>query len=354
MLSEIQQAWLLFANDDRFSRSQKRELWQRHLEPNKIFAAVGAPRLNRKIRSIISEVEQFAQKNEHHVLSLSDSTYPHLLAQIHDPPWLLYCCGDLALLNAANIAMVGSRRPSTNGKLAARRTADYLAKAGAVIVSGMALGVDALCHTAALDSGYKTIAVLATGVDQVYPARHRGLYKRISEQGLLVSEYLLGQSAFKHHFAERNRIVSGLSYATVIIEAAERSGTLITARAAIEQNRDVCVVPGSMFNQNYQGSNRLIQQGAILLQQPAQVLTSMPEAWLQDLEQNSHPEPRANELSSTQAQAVLSCLQQGVLNIDGIIECSGLTASQVCSMLTVLEVEGLVITSGDGYYTKAE
>ncbi len=196
-------------------------------------------------------------------VALGDARYPRLLAAIHQPPAALDVLGDPDLLSAPAVAVVGSRKASREGVLFAERLAADLAARGLVVVSGLAIGIDAAAHRGALATG-RTMAVLASGVD-VAPGVNRDLYERIAEEGALVSEFERGIPARKHHFLQRNRIISGLALGTVVVEAAERSGALITARHAREQDREVFAVPGSPLRETSAGANALLKDGAALV-----------------------------------------------------------------------------------------
>ncbi len=205
------------------------------------------------------------QQNGWYVLSQQDPCYPELLKQIDTAPSLLYVNGDVDLLSKDQIAMVGSRHASASGMYTAEKLASELAIAGFVVTSGMALGIDSACHQAALKANKPTIAVLGSGLDKIYPRRNAHLAEDIANSGALVSEFPIQTAPHPGNFPQRNRIVSGLSRAVIVVEAAKRSGSLITARFALEQNRDVYAVPGSLHNPQSEGCNELIKQGASLL-----------------------------------------------------------------------------------------
>jgi DNA processing protein len=206
------------------------------------------------------------------VIPLGDPAYPALLLQTEDPPLLLYADGDLATLAAPAISVVGSRNPTPEGAGNARRFAQQLAADGWVIVSGLARGIDASAHEGALEAGGRTLAVIGTGPDIAYPTSHRGLMRRITEKGLVISEYSPGTPPLPAHFPQRNRIIAGLSRGTLVVEAALQSGSLITARLAAEAGREVFAIPGSIHSPLSKGCHALIQQGAKLVQK-AQDLT---------------------------------------------------------------------------------
>ena len=221
----------------------------------------------------------------------------------------------------------------------------------------MALGIDAISHQTALDSNQPTIAVMGCGLDIIAPARHRALFQKISQNGLVISEYPLGYPASKYTFPQRNRIVSGLSYGVVIVEAADKSGTLITARLAMEQNREVFVIPGSPVNPQYVGSHRLIQQGAILTTGVDDVLvelrlTLQKEIFVNASASDDTPEIVKNSEKNGDKFPLLTHIDYHPTSVNKIILGSGLTASEVSSMLLVLELEGLVAVTQEGSYIR--
>src|SRR6266540_3063568 len=209
-------------------------------------------------------------------LTLADADYPELLRQLPDPPLALFYRGNLALLQKTAVAMVGSRHASPYGLNAARHLAGQIASAGVVVISGLARGIDGASHEAALDAGGDTIAILGTGIDVVYPRSHKKLFRAIEERGLILTEFPPGMPPLSANFPIRNRIISGLANATVIVEATGRSGSLITARTAAEQGRDVFAVPGTIFSPGSEGPNRLIQYGAKLVHDVNDILEELP------------------------------------------------------------------------------
>lgn len=210
------------------------------------------------------------------VLTILDEEYPELLKQIYDPPWVLYCKGDLSLLGIENkISVVGTRDPSRNGILSLDKIVLPLVKAGWIIVSGLAIGVDARAHTLALNNNGKTIAVLGSGFNYIYPHCHQKLATIISKDHLLISEYSPIEKPQKWNFPMRNRIISGLSKGTIVIEARKRSGSLITADLALQQGREVFAVPGSILDERTEGNHWLIQQGAKLTKCSDDVLNEL-------------------------------------------------------------------------------
>lgn len=205
------------------------------------------------------------QRDEIQVVTIFDPAYPVLLKQIYDPPWVLYCKGDLSLLQWENkLSIVGTRDPSRNGLLSLEKITSPLIEAGWLIVSGLAVGIDARAHTLALNSSGKTIAVLGSGFNYIYPQCHTQLASAISKKHLLLSEYPPNQKPEKWNFPIRNRIISGLSKGTLIVEARKKSGSLITADLALQEGREVFAVPGSILDERTEGTHWLIHQGAKL------------------------------------------------------------------------------------------
>ena len=269
-----------------------------------------------------------------HVVTLDDETYSPLLRETFDPPLALHVRGDVSLLARPAIAVVGSRRATPYGINAATQLARQLAEAGIVVVSGLARGIDAAAHHAALDAGGTTIAVLGTGIDVVYPRSNARLFKRIEERGLIVSEFPPGTPPKPEHFPMRNRVISGLAHGTVIVEATRRSGSLITARMAAEQNRDVFAVPGSIFNAGSEGTHRLIQYGAKLVHDVNDILEELPG----DLRVEEKKEEEPEELRD-----VLAALSRDDgAHIDTVAARLGKTTGAVAQSLLQLELDGWI------------
>lgn len=275
-------------------------------------------------------------------LPRSASAFPPLLRAIHDPPPGLFLRGaaDASLLAAPGVAVVGARACSLYGSTVAASMAERLAAAGVVVVSGLARGVDAAAHRGALAAGV-TVAVLGCGIDRDYPRSHAGLAARVAERGLVVSEYPPGVEPAPWRFPARNRIVAGLSRATLVIEARERSGALITADLALEEGRDVLAVPGEITSALSAGTNALLRLGAV----PA----TCPEDVLELLGIDPAPEsPAAHDLDE-ETTKVLEAVSEIALGIDQIVGCTGLPAGRVAGVLAGLELRGLVVT-GEGLY----
>lgn len=229
-------------------------------------------------------------------VALVDPAYPPLLKEIIDPPLALFHRGDLSLVRQPMVAVVGSRRASAYGMNAARELARQLAGAGVVVVSGLARGIDAAAHEAALSAGGRTIAILGTGIDIVYPRSHKRLARAIEERGLLLTEFAPGTPPVAQNFPIRNRVISGVSLGVVIVEATSRSGSLITARTAAEQGREVFAVPGSIFASGTEGTHRLIQYGAKLVHDVNDILEELPGGALATMQKATQPDPPLREV----------------------------------------------------------
>jgi DNA processing protein len=281
-------------------------------------------------------VDSIHQKNVQ-VLTLLDEDYPKLLKQIEQAPPVLYIRGTLLPADDFAVAMVGTRRISAYGQQITRDTSLYLAGHGLTIVSGLARGVDALAHQSALQAGGRTIAVLGSGVDVIYPPEHRQLAEAIIENGAIISDYPLGTQPEGVNFPPRNRIISGLSLATVVVEAGERSGALITADFAVEQGRDVFAVPGNILSPASKGTNRLIQKGAYALVSPQDVLD------LLDLTQVEEYKAARQALPADTTEAkILQSMGYKPVHVDEICNAVGLAVEKVTAALTMMELKGLV------------
>jgi len=286
----------------------------------------------------------------HRLLRLEDEDYPPLLRRIPGPPEALYVAGDPGALWQPQIAIVGSRNPTAGGLDLARAFAAELSRSGFAITSGLASGIDATAHQAALDAGGVTIAVNGTGLDQVYPASSTALAGRIVAQGAMVSELPPGTGPQRFHFPTRNRIISGLSLGVLVVEAGINSGSLITARLAADQGREVFALPGSVHNPLARGCHRLIKQGARLVESTADILEELAPLARQlaldlreQLEGEQTPAATAAPLPEDPEYARLwKALGHDPVSIDRLSERSGLAAREVSSMLLLLELRGLI------------
>lgn len=305
----------------------------------------------------VDEDLDWLEQSEVSVLLLTDPDYPALLKEINDPPPVLFIRGNREVLQQPQLAMVGSRNPTPAGSETAHDFAYHLASNGLTITSGMALGVDAASHEGAMDANGSTIAVAGTGLDRVYPAKHHDLAHKIVQNGALVSEFPPGTSPSRYNFPRRNRIISALSMGVLVVEAALQSGSLITAKQALEQGREVFAVPGSIHNPQARGCNSLIKQGAKLVETAEDIFEEL--ASLYGFSQNPTNNPGINTAGSSNGnELVLEAEYQKVLEsvgfepttVDTIIKRCGLTADAVCSMLLVLELQGLISTTSSGHY----
>lgn len=284
------------------------------------------------------------------LIHIGHPLYPPLLLEIADPPACLHVRGDSACLAAPQLAVVGSRRPSRQGLADAGQFAGALAEAGFTVTSGLAYGIDAAAHRAALAAaGGRSVAVLGSGLDVIYPPRHDGLAEAVAGAGALVSELPLGSPPRALHFPRRNRIISGLSLGVLVVEAALRSGSLVTARLALEQNREVFALPGSIHNPSSRGCNELIRRGATLVRDVADILAEL-HGW-----SGSCPAPAADAaplLSETEA-AVLAAVGYQPTALDCIAEGAALPVAAVLAALSELELRGLVENRAGAYQRSA-
>jgi DNA processing protein len=282
------------------------------------------------------------------LLTRPDPTYPGLLGRLADAPPVLYVKGDLTDADARALAIVGTRKATVYGRDTAGQLSRQLAEQGFTIVSGLAHGIDAAAHRAAIEAGGRTLAVMGTGVDVVYPRDHARLADEISRHGALVSEFPLGTRPDRRNFPRRNRLISGLSLGVLVAEAPEQSGALITAATAAEQGREVFAVPGSIFSPNSAGCHRLIQDGAKLVQSVEDVLEELNVAY-QAIETRATTE-RIAPGSATEAQ-VLGYLSREPIHVDLLARASGLPVATVSSTLTLLELKGLARLVGPMQYS---
>lgn len=286
-----------------------------------------------------------------------DPDYPDALRHIHDAPLVLYTLGDRRLLGQKQIAVVGSRHASRDGLAHARAFAAALSERELVVTSGLALGVDGAAHAGALDAGYPTIAVIGSGLDRIYPSQHRELAQRIAGQGLLVSEYPPGTPARPGHFPRRNRVISGLSCGVLVVEAGLKSGSLITARLALEQGRDVFAIPGSVHNPQARGCHHLIRQGACLVESADDIVAELGN-WCAPLEAVpggseavQEAAPAVLDLSALDEReiAVFEALGYDPQSTDALSSATGLPADQLMQSLLLLELQGLVTSVPGGF-----
>jgi len=295
----------------------------------------------------------------HTVTCLGGDGYPPLLALIAQPPPVLFLHGDPERLCRPQLAMVGSRNPTASGAEHARAFAAYLSRAGFTITSGLATGIDSAAHEGALTGLGGTVAVAATGLDRVYPASNRDLAHRVAEQGLLVSEYPVGSGPLKQHFPRRNRIISGLSLGCLVVEAARHSGSLITARYAAEQGREVFAIPGSIHSPLSRGCHYLIRQGAKLVETAQDIVEELPPIEAPPGERPDTDDPPAAPATSEEMprdvdDPLLAVLDFEPATLDLLVERSGLPVEAVSARLLDLELQGLAEALDGGRYRRHE
>ncbi|MCV6589217.1 MAG: DNA-processing protein DprA [Marinobacterium sp.] len=352
-------------------------LWQQGWTPQRLLAAAGSTLqslgLGQKAREAIQgwqlgqgplqqradQVSAWLQRDPHlhHVLCWDSDDYPLLLRQIPDPPPFLLVCGNPAALNMPQVGIVGSRHASRQGLRHAATFAAELADNGFVVTSGMALGIDGAAHQAVVNTGQSTIAVLGTGPDVTYPARHRQLAQQILDNnGALVSEFWPGTPPRGGHFPRRNRIISGLCSGVLVVEAAPRSGSLITARLALEYDREVFALPGALDSPLSQGCNQLIRNGATLVQTTAHIVEQLG-SMLGALQMESVPQnsdigvefqPPECVLSEAE-ERLLTLMETELLSLDYLCSLSGLAVPQLLQLLMGLELKGLVASMGGSW-----
>jgi len=299
----------------------------------------------------------WSEENNHHIITLLDERYPTQLKDLLDAPPLLYVRGDPDYLLQPQLAMVGTRNPTAAGRSTAKEFARHLSNVGITITSGLASGIDGASHEGALHGLAGSIAVVAHGLDIVYPAQHQKLAQAISENGAVVSEMPIGTQPLRGLFPRRNRLISALSLGTLVVEAAHKSGSLITARFALEQNREVFAIPGSIHNPMARGCHQLIRQGAKLVESADDILEELRIPAKKNIlypiktDANIHENPKdPHKTLDPDHQKLLKCLAYEPASIDELVNDSGFNAAEVASMLLILELEG-IIACQDGRYT---
>jgi len=313
--------------------------------------------------------ENWLQQANHHVIGCTDKDYPALLRTAPNPPLALFVNGDIACLWQPAIAIVGSRAPSATGRDNAALFAGALAQAGLTIASGLASGIDAAAHCAVLERGGHTYALIGNGPDIIYPSHHRQLQAHVAENGAVVSEYPPGTKPRPGFFPARNRLIAALTLGTLVIEAAERSGALITARLAADAGREVFAVPGSIHNPMARGCHRLIRDGATLVTQPEDILEGISalagnvarglQASVSDITLSNNKQKQASPintdtltfLSDPDSQRIWNALSFDPIDMDTLLERSGLDIARLSSLLLMLELEDRV-SSAHGRYAR--
>lgn len=364
MLTDEEQQWLTLAAVSGLTDSRIQQLLKQVSLAEAVDLAVNHGeqlRQRLKARKPIQfqpfRVEQsfawLAQSPSHSIITYSSQYYPTLLKQISDPPSVLFVKGDPTCLLKPTIAVVGSRNASHAGQQITAQICQQLAFSGLQICSGMALGIDGVAHKTALQHQHTTVAVLGTGIDCIYPKRHQSLYRDIINQGCVISEFWPNTQAFAGNFPKRNRIISGMSLGCVVMEAQQKSGSLITARTALEQNREVFAVPGNVLSGNSQGCHQLIKQGAMLIESAQDIIEQIATicaAHLEGLPLRHNIDQSSNTITQQLPFAqVLDSVNYETTPIDVIVEHSEQPIAQVMEQLLELELQGWVVAVPGGY-----
>jgi DNA processing protein len=330
-------------------------------QPRERLAALGLPAaaceaLHSPPAEQLAADRAWAQRADITLVHALQDTYPRALVQLPDAPALLYVRGDSSCLASAQLAIVGTRSPTESNRRTARDFSAYLARSGLTITSGLALGIDAAAHEGALSTAGRTLAVLGCGLDRIYPAEHHDLAESIAAQGALVSEWPPGTAPRKHHFPLRNRLISGLALGVLVVEAARQSGSLITARLAGEQGREVFAIPGSIHNPLARGCHALIRAGAKLVESAQDVLEELQIPEPQQVLMSFRDEPERNTAGPSvldkDYKILLDALGFEPTSVDLLVARSGLSSQSVASMLLILELEGAVALQADGRYMR--
>jgi len=355
-------AWLALLHIPRLGPNTIRKLLDKFQSANGILEH--AKELsNKELRAALLKPNQQAIESDltwlnsdpnHHIIHLADPDYPSLLKSISNPPIVLFVAGDPTKLALPQLGIVGSRNPTASGLEAAHQFAAELSQSGLTICSGLALGIDAAAHSGALQAKANTIAVIGSGLDRLYPARNTRLANRIKQQGAVISEFSPGTAPLAAHFPRRNRIISGLSVGVLVIEAASRSGSLITARLATEQGREVFALPGSIHNPLVRGCHRLIRDGACLVESTHDIISELPSllgTLATQLEAPIHGNTNISKPANN--KPLMAYIDHDPVAIDTLISRSGLTTEHVSAMLSSLEIQGSIVALPGGRYCRS-
>ncbi len=302
----------------------------------------------------INNILEWLDRPAHHLITICDDDYPELLRQIYSAPPVLYAIGQREALGFIHFAIVGSRNPTTGGRKLAEEFAIELSKAGLTICSGLALGIDYHSHIGALKANCSTVAVLGNGLASIYPARHKKIASEIIERGLLLSEYPPGTKPNAGNFPQRNRIISGMSIGVLVVEAAKKSGSLITANYALEQGREVFALPGSIHNPLARGTHSLIKQGAKLVESVNDIIEELAPVASIVINKTISNKPDNSNYSDmdTDYKLLLDKMAYDSVAVDMLVKLTGLTAEAVSSMLLILELQGLIESQQGGLYCR--
>lgn len=304
--------------------------------------------LNPTWQKVALDLQWQQSAESHHIVTLKCHNYPTLLKELSHPPPLLFVKGDISLLNTTQIAMVGSRKPSPEGKEIAYRFASELSQAGITVTSGLAMGVDACAHEGALKY-HHTLAVIGTGINIVYPKSNHSLFKQIAEHGAIISEFPIDTPPLASNFPRRNRIISGLTLGTLVIEASLKSGSLITARCALEQGREVFAIPGSIRNPNSQGCHALLKQGAKLVETIEDIFEELLIFTHYPISLAQKPALSEQKRLDDGHLKLLECIGYEPTKIDILVERSHFSVPIVTSILIDLELAGYISNTVSGY-----
>jgi DNA processing protein len=356
-------AWLRLTLVPGIGAERQRQLLAAFGPPEQVFAmgrtalggVIGPPLADRLLdtdtHAAVDTALAWAGQAGNAILCLGDPAYPQALLDIHDPPVLLYVKGDPARLKAPGLAIVGARSATPQGHATAMAFARSLSRAGLSIVSGLALGIDAAAHEGAVEEAGGTVAVIGTGADRIYPARNQDLARRIAQQGAIVSEFPLGTPAVARNFPRRNRLIAGLGQGVLVVEAALGSGSLITARLANEQGREVFAIPGSIHSPLSKGCHRLIREGAKLVETVDDILEELriPVPHGATHHQEALPDAVSGDSGVLR---VLQALGHDPADIDTLARRSGLTADELYAILLSMELDGQVARLPGGRFQR--
>ena len=337
-----------FGNPERILYAPRDELTQ--ILPEKVVDVVCNHQTQKKINRQLQHTKGwYESSNGHFILTPESGYYPRSLRELPDAPVVLYVIGSVELLNEPQVGVVGSRRPTPGGRRVATEFCEQLVRSGLVITSGMAMGIDAAAHQGALGCYGGTVAVLGTGVDQVYPARHKDLYSLIASHGAVVSEFPLGTTPFAGNFPKRNRIITGLSLGVLVVEAALESGSLVSARLAAEQGREVFAIPGSVINPLSRGCHKLIREGAVLVESADDILMELAPQLKMQLQTPALAAPVTTKAADPLRLKIIEAMGFDVISLDQISGATGVPCAELSVMLTEMELDGLIESTPGGF-----
>ncbi len=328
--------------------ARRGDLERLHLPATCIDAILTGDALERALK----ELEKIRGK-AYTLLTFEDRDYPAYLKEIFDPPLVIYCEGQVEAIRCPAVAIVGSRKPTPYGRAIAEKLGRDLAACGCVVISGLARGIDSCGHWGALSNG-RTIAVLGSGLDVCYPRENRGLARKIAERGAILTEFPLGTRPLSQNFPVRNRIISGLSLSLVVVEAAERSGSLISARLAVEQNREVLAVPGNVTSDLSRGTHKLLKMGAGLVESWEDVVEDMPSPWREKClaKKKEKGENKAASLSREEKSLLTHITEDTLVHIDTLAEKTDRSISELLVLLLGLEMKGEIVQHPGKYFQR--